>query len=404
MKNMNIEWDRHIKEGEIASMASDLVKIPSYSHMDRQEEKVAAYILSLLAAEGIEAWLQEVEPGRPNVIARIVGEGGGRSLMLSGHMDTVPAYGMKDPFGGAVADGVIYGRGACDMKGALASMIAAVIGIKRAGVKLCGTLYFTGVIDEEEQGKGTAELIRKGPYADAVIVGEGTGLRVATGNKGLEWIEIIVHGKKVHGGAMEKGINAITQAAKLITRIENDYVPKLKERTHPLLGNATLNFGTIRGGDQPSTVPGSCVIQIDRRWLPSETVGQVYGELQEVIDGLRREDPRFNAKIQDMFSGKDLLVHKPFHTDESDGIVRSAQYCLERAGSLPTGPVPCPAWTDAGYMSNYTDSSCIILGPGDLSLAHSEEDMVLTSDLYKAALIYADIAVDYCGLAEEKDA
>ena len=116
--------------------------------------------------------------------------------MLSGHLDTVPAYGMENPFSGREADGILYGRGACDMKGPLAAMLAAFIGIKRSAMQLLGDLVFTGVIDEEEMGKGVEYLALHGPFVDGAVIGEPTNMRLALGHKGLEWMKINVFGKK----------------------------------------------------------------------------------------------------------------------------------------------------------------------------------------------------------------
>ncbi|MFA5635954.1 MAG: M20 family metallopeptidase [Anaerovoracaceae bacterium] len=391
------EWE------ELEKIASDLVKIPSYSFLENSEKAVAEYIFKLLRAEGIEAELTEVLDGRPNVHAVIRGCGGGSSLMLSGHLDTVPPYGMENPFGGEIKEGILYGRGACDMKGAVASMLCAILALKREGVRLKGDLIFTGVIDEEEKGKGIQELIKHGPYADAAIIGEGTDLRIAVGNKGLEWIEIIIYGKTVHGGAAKEGINAISKAAKLITRLESDYIPRFACRKHAVLGEPALNFGVIAGGDQPSTVAGFCSIKVDRRWVPGETKEQVYQEIRQVIKELHREDSDFKAEIHDVFEGDGLMEHRPFLTEESDPVVvasKEAMDVLEKEKGIPfnqeTTTLAC--WTDAGYLSNFTDTSCIILGPGNISYAHTAEDRIPIVDLVKASVLYKEIAEKYCGV------
>jgi acetylornithine deacetylase/succinyl-diaminopimelate desuccinylase family protein len=385
---------------ELSKIASDLVQIKSYSTMDNQEQEAAAYIFRIFEKEGIEASLIEAAPGRPNIQAVIRGTGGGRSLMLCGHTDTVPAYDMEQAFSGKISEGILYGRGACDMKGALAAMICAMLSIKRSGILLKGDLHFAGIIDEEEQGKGVAYLIKNGPYTDGAIIGEPTNLRLATGNKGLEWIDIEVLGKKVHAGEMKRGINAISKAAKLIDKIENEYYPVLDSRAHPLLGHPTLNFGTINGGDQASTVPGSCTIRIDRRWLPEESIESVYGELVHIIDELKAEDPEFDATVRDVFEKDDILTHRPFFTENTDGLVIAIQGTMEtmngHGSTFIKEPVAFPAWTDAGYLSNYTQISCVILGPGDLGLAHSVDEHIKITDLYEAVSLYEAIALSYC--------
>ena len=290
---------------DVIQIASDLVKIPSCSQTRVRENDVSAYLYQLLNNEGIAAEVTEALPGRFNVTGILQGSGGGRSLMLCGHMDTVPAYDMQDPHSGLVENGVLHGRGACDMKGPLAAMLAAFIAIKRSNIRLKGDLIFAAVIDEEEMGKGVDYLALHGPFADGAVIGEPTSLRLALGHKGLEWIRVEVFGKKVHGGKMEEGINAIAMAGRLIGAIEQQYAPMIRERVHPLLGHPTINIGRIEGGDQPSTVPGSCTLEIDRRWIPGESLEQVYQELWDIILDLQQHDPRFKAEIKGYYPAED---------------------------------------------------------------------------------------------------
>ncbi|MFA5637738.1 MAG: M20 family metallopeptidase [Anaerovoracaceae bacterium] len=384
-----------IKETEVVKIASDLIRIPSYSHTENQEKRVAEYIYNLLKEENIPVELKEVLKGRFNVTAYLKGEGGGKSLMLSGHLDTVPPYDMENPFTPVLKDGVLYGRGACDMKGPVSAMLLSLIALKRSGISLKGDVFFTGVIDEEEKGKGAEHLVKNGPFTDGAIIGEPTDMKIAVGHKGLEWIKVKVTGKKVHGGRMDEGINAIEMASKFIERIYDEYVPKLKERHHEILGQPTINIGKITGGDQPSTVPGECIIEIDRRWIPIEAREQVYEELNQIINDLKLEVPGFNADLSDMFTEDNLLSHKPFFTDKDDPIVKAAKEALT-GKNKNTEETVFPAWSDAGTIAAYTNTKCIIMGPGDLRLAHSKDESIKVKDLTEAARIYTEIIMDYC--------
>ena len=162
-----------------------------------------------------------------------------------------------------------------DMKGALAAAMCAMVELKESGTRLKGDLIFCGVADEEEAGIGTRSLIETGPEATYSVICEPTSLEINLGQKGLEWIEVSFRGHKVHGGAQKEGVNAIMMAGRFLHKLETEYLPKLAQRTHPVLGQATLNIGTIAGGDQPSTVADHCSIRLDRRCLPSETIAQV---------------------------------------------------------------------------------------------------------------------------------
>ena len=388
----------------MVSIAADMVRIPSYSQLENSESAVATYIHELLCTEEIKTDLTEVEPGRFNVTGVLKGTGTGRSLMLCGHLDTVPAYGMDDPFSGRVEGGKLFGRGSCDMKGPLAAMLAAFIGIKRSGIPHQGDLIFAGVIDEELMGKGIEYIAQHGPFVDAAVIGEPTNMRLALGHKGLEWLKIDVFGKKVHGGSMDKGINAIAMASRLIARIYGQYTPLLKRRRHPMLGHPTINIGKIEGGDQPSTVPGLCTLEIDRRWIPEENIEQVYDELTSIIDKLHQQDPKFNAEIKGFFSTGELLPHKPFCTEENDPLVQSAYRAMRQTRYKKIKPTVFPAWSDAGILAAYTQTKCIITGPGDLTLAHTSDEFIETEDLERAAQFYGMLALDYCGRQGSSDA
>ena len=381
-------------------LTMEMVAIPSYSFMENQEEAISQYILDFFLEHGFTAYRTEIVPGRYNTFAIL--EGTERetspSLMLTGHMDTVPAYDFEKAFEPWEDAENVYGRGTVDMKGALAAAMCAMVEIKESGTRLKGDLIFCGVADEEEAGIGTRSLIETGPEATYTVVGEPTDLHIALGHKGLEWIEVSFKGKKVHGGAQEEGVNAIMMAGRFLQKLETEYLPKLAQRTHPILGKATLNIGTITGGDQPSTVADHCSIRLDRRCLTSETIPQVYEELQELIDQLHREDPRFEAEIRDVFDGT-TLPHIPFCTDADCPVVKAAENALRACGEEPVLTY-FPAWTDAGFIQAGTSSQCIILGPGGVATAHSVHEYISKKQLRMAAEVYKSMAMEICQVDE----
>ena len=373
-----------------------MVEIKSFSFMENQEEEISKYILDFFTENGITSYRTEIVPGRYNTFAILKGEDSENnpSLLLTGHMDTVPAYDFKEAFTAREDADYLYGRGSCDMKGALAAMMCAMVNIKESGTKLKGDLIFCGVADEEEAGIGTESLVADRPEATYAVIGEPTKLEIALGHKGLEWIEISFKGKKVHGGAQKDGVNAIMMAGRFLHKLETEYLPKLEKRTHPVLGTATLNIGTITGGDQPSTVADKCSIRLDRRCLTDETIAQVYEELQAICDELHEEDPKFEAEIRDVFNGE-TMPHIPFCTDENSPLVKAAENALDREGMTPV--LTCfPAWSDAGFMNALTKSECIVLGPGDLSVAHSIHEKISKKQLLTAVSVYEEMAREIC--------
>lgn len=381
---------------DAVQLTKEMVEIKSYSFMENQEEEISKYILDFFTENGITSYRTEIVPGRYNTFAILKGEDSENnpSLLLTGHMDTVPAYDFKEAFTAREDADYLYGRGSCDMKGALAAMMCAMVNIKESGTKLKGDLIFCGAADEEEAGIGTESLIKTGPEATYAVIGEPTKLEIALGHKGLEWIEISFKGKKVHGGAQKDGVNAIMMAGRFLHKLETEYLPKLEKRTHPVLGTATLNIGTITGGDQPSTVADKCSIRLDRRCLTDETIAQVYEELQAICDELHEEDPKFEAEIRDVFNGE-TMPHIPFCTDENSPLVKAAENALGREGMTPV--LTCfPAWSDAGFMNALTKSECIVLGPGDLSVAHSIHEKISKKQLLTAVSVYEEMAREIC--------
>lgn len=381
---------------DAVQLTKEMVEIKSYSFMENQEEEISKYILDFFTENGITSYRTEIVPGRYNTFAILKGEDSENnpSLLLTGHMDTVPAYDFKEAFTAREDADYLYGRGSCDMKGALAAMMCAMVNIKESGTKLKGDLIFCGVADEEEAGIGTESLIKTGPEATYAVIGEPTKLEIALGHKGLEWIEISFKGKKVHGGAQKDGVNAIMMAGRFLHKLETEYLPKLEKRTHPVLGTATLNIGTITGGDQPSTVADKCSIRLDRRCLTDETIAQVYEELQAICDELHEEDPKFEVEIRDVFNGE-TMPHIPFCTDENSPLVKAAENALGREGMTPV--LTCfPAWSDAGFMNALTKSECIVLGPGDLSAAHSIHEKISKRQLLSAVSVYEEMAREIC--------
>lgn len=388
-----------LDENEVIRILQDLIRIPSHSQCKQREKDVAKYIYKYLNDNNVDVVSRDVIGDRPNIIAKISGSEKGKSLMLNGHIDTVPPYNMEiDPFDPVIKAGKMYGRGTCDMKGAIASMMSAILAIQRSGVKLKGDLYFTGVINEELKSEGAEDIVHNGPKTDMAIVGEPTDLQIAAGHKGLEWIEVIIKGKAAHGGTPEKGINAISKAAKFIDLVEEELIPELAERKNELMGPATMNFGKIEGGDQPSTVAGECRIQIDRRWIPEETLDMVFGDFQKLIDKLSDKDPKFKAEIKRIPSNMATMDHMPMEIPRDHNLVKTLETVSE--GIIGTKPTITAfrAWTDASLLSNFGKIDTVVYGPGSLKLAHSAVEYVPTKEIVQAAKVYASTALRICGV------
>ena len=385
-------------EEEIVKAISDLVKIPSYNGVENQETRVAEKIHDIFEKEGIESELIHVTDGRCNVIGKIKGTGNGKTLLLTGHIDTVPPYDMEDAFEVKESDGKLFGRGVVDMKGPLACMMYAMIGIKRANIQLKGDIIFAGVIDEEEKSLGTIDLIERKIKADAAIVGEPSNLEICVAHRGLEWFELSFHGKTVHGGKQKEGINAILKASNFIQRVEKELIPKIEKETHHLIGTSSMNYGTINGGTQPSTVAGDCVLKIDRRWVPGKKYDDVIKEYKDIIEELGKEDKEFKCslKVMDASLMKDGYVHEAMEIDLKHPIIENVIDKTKKVYGKKPELTYFTAWSDGGLLSSYGNIPTIVFAPGDLETAHSKDEQIEKDQILPAALIYALIAIEFC--------
>ncbi len=388
----------HISEDHLVEMTSDMIRIESYYGVPNQETGVAKYIKSIFDANGIFCELKEVADGRCNVIAKLDSGKPGKTILFNGHMDTVEPNDMEDAFEPKIVDGKLYGRGASDMKGPLASMIEAMIAIKETGTLEKGTIIFTGVLDEEHNSIGTIDILESGITADGAIVGEPTELQVHTAHRGLEWFKFHFIGKTVHGGAQRDGINAISKAVDFINAMEGKLIPEVFSRTHPLLKEATVNYGVIHGGTQLSTVAGDCELYVDRRFLPYETYEEVTQQFQDLLDELAAKDPKFKCEMQvtEESAMKEGYVHLPMEIELDHPLVSM----IRKAVTASTGEEPVmgffPAWTDGGLLKGFGNIPTVVLGPGIVACCHSKEEHIPVDHLPKAALIYALTALDFC--------
>jgi len=385
----------------VLDLAKDLISLESHSHAPGREQLCAEYGLQWLRRHGVACHLAWVEDGRPNLMAR-VGAPGGRRLMLNGHLDTIGGAGMDFPaFEPFVEAGRLYGRGACDMKGPLAAMMAAMVDLQDR--ELGGEVLFAGVIGEEERSEGTEALLRAGEAADFCMVGEPSDLQIHLGHRGLEWLEIRFHGVAAHSGAAERGHSAITAATTFVELTERHLRPRIEARRHPVLGASAINWGVIQGGHQPSVVAPDCTVQLDRRWIPGESIASLVGELEEMLEVSLRLHPGVRGEVRRMPSGMLTLDHVPTYVPAEHPGVRA----LAAAIRQETGEQPAygrfPAWTDASLLHSYGNIPSVVFGPGSIDKAHSADEYVPLDALFSAARIYAEAAALFLGASPPRE-
>lgn len=385
-------------EAETLDLVQALVRTPSHRGVEGRERAAAGLLAEHLIARGLEAHLVEVVDGRPNLVCTLDSGKSGPHLLLCGHTDTVPLN-EPDPgvgFSGEIRDGRLLGRGAADMKGALASMASALVAVHRARALAAGRVTFAAVIDEEMESLGAEHLIASGFRADGAIVGEPTGNAICLGHKGLEWLEVTFRGRAAHGGTPGAGVNAIEAAAAFVSRVRAELVPRFAERASSLLGEPTLNFGTIQGGDQPSTVAAECVLTMDRRSVPGETYESICGELEEILSVVEARTPGLVTELRRLSGGMATLEHVALETDPGAAIVAASAAARRRVRGEAGAFGSFPAWTDGALLAEFAGIPTVILGPGDLARAHSPEESIPVAEVAEAARLYAQTALEFC--------
>jgi len=380
-----------IDEQYVTETLQRLVQInstnPTLDAANAGEGEIAAALAELVAELGMEVAVDEVVSGRSNVVGILRGSGGGRSLMLNGHTDTVGVEGMDEPFSGAIRDGKLYGRGSQDMKGSLAAMLGAAKAIRDAQIELNGDLLLAFVIDEETLSEGTADLV-KNYVTDAAIVTEPTDLTITRAHRGFVWFEVETFGRAAHGSRYAEGIDANMHMGRFLAQL--DLLEKeLRARPpHPLCGPPSLHASLIQGGSEISTYAAHCKLNLERRTVPGETVASTVAELQAIIDRLAAEDKTFNATVNATFS------REPFEIEKDSAIVQLLEEKVtKRLGRKPahTGQT---FWTDAALTAG-AGIETVLIGPTGYGL-HSAEEWVEVASVIDLAHILAETAVNYC--------
>jgi len=383
-----------IARGDALALTRALVAVdsrnPSLAPGAPGEGACAELLAVTLADWGFAVELVDSRPGRPNVIARIGGGRGGRSLMLNGHLDTVDVAGMTHaPFTPEERGGRLYGRGATDMKAGIAAMCAAAAQASLAD--LAGEVVIAAVVDEEFESLGTRTVLAAGVSAHAAIVTEPTRLAIAPAHRGFAWATVTVDGRAAHGSRYDLGVDAITHAALLLAELEEHGRAVLTKRTHPLLGHASLHAGTISGGTGISTYPDRCVFTVERRTIPGERGSDFSAEIEAAIARVRARVPGFRATVSSD------LVQEPNDVPLDHAIVAALQSaCAATGAAAPVEGLSC--WTDAALLTA-AGIPAICYGPGDIALAHAVEEYVATDEIARATAVLTRLVTDWCGPA-----
>jgi acetylornithine deacetylase len=349
------------------------------------ESNIADFVASWLRAAGLSVDIVEPVPGRKSVVGVLPGAGGGSSLMLNAHMDTVGAGGMADAFTPVVRDGRIYGRGAYDMKGSLAAIM--LVAREARDLRLRGDLIIAAVADEEVASLGTAAVLQR-READAAIVTEPTELRLCLAHKGFAWLEVETVGVAAHGSRADLGVDAVAHMGRILSGVANLNHRLHNGRGHPLLGRGSVHCSTIAGGQEWSTYPARCVVKVERRTIPGEDGALALRELEDVIGAAQEGDPQLNASAR-------LLLERPPSQLGADSFVTEA---VEIAATECLGKKPevvgVAYWMDMA-LSNAVGVPTVAFGPSGEG-AHADVEWVDLASLETCVRVYLRAASLIC--------
>jgi acetylornithine deacetylase len=351
------------------------------------ELAIARRVADEMRASGLTVEVHEPAPGRPNVIGTLTGRAAGRTLMLCGHTDTVGVAGMTRPFDPELRDGRLFGRGAQDMKGGVAAMLAAARALATGGGLSAGRLIVAAVVDEEHSSIGADALVVT-HRADGAVVTEPTGLDVAVAHKGFQWVSVETRGRAAHGSRPRDGRDAILRMGRVLAELEALDRRLQSGPAHPLLGTASLHASLIHGGRELSSYPDRAWLEFERRTLPGEPITAAHAEVVAILEALRTADPEFEGEAKASF-GRDAYEIDPASPLPGD-LVRAAA----TAGAAPrlTGMT---FWTDAAILGGAGIPS-VLFGPGGAGL-HSTEEYVVVEDVCRCRDALVELARAFTG-------
>ena len=379
-----------MSELSLVDLLRKLVSIPSVNPMLADdpaigtEKPLAEFMAGFLERRGFRVdWIEPIS-GRPNVVGRFGPANPKRTLLIESHLDTQGIHGMVvPPFGGEVREGRLYGRGACDTKGPMAAALMALTPallnrLAAAGVQI----IYVGAVGEEKGNVGAEQLVDLEIGADEALILEPTELAIVHAHKGAMWFEVEARGRAAHGSNPSLGVNAIRGMMQAIAAIEADVAEAQRRPPHPLLGQATVNIGLIRGGSSINIVPDRCVVEVDRRTLPGEDNAAILRRVREQLSGLVESGALTGWDVRAIKDGT------PFETTPESRLVQRLAAACRHAGE--PGRTEGAAWySDAGPFAR-TCREVAVFGPGSIKQAHTVDEYIELASLEKGCAILVD--------------
>jgi len=389
-----------------------------------EEEQIQQQVADYLAKLGLEVdtWVMEGEEflkhpyfvsprtsfeTSPNVVGVWRGTGGGRSLILNGHVDVVPAGDEKQwehgPFSGEIVDGKLYGRGATDMKGGNLASLLAIQCLKSLGVQLKGDVIFQSVVEEESGGAGTLSTILRGYKADAALIPEPTNMKIFPKQQGSMWFRLWIKGRSAHGGTRYEGVSAIEKSmtvVQTITKLEKERNDRI---TDPLYAKLPIpipiNIGVIEGGKWPSSVADLIKLEGRMGVAPGEEMDDAKEEMAEALAGLADIDPWFKEHPVELewFGARWV----PGSVDGDHPMMNILQDVYKAVMNEEPVIEASPWGTDGGLLTKLADTPAIVIGPGVTQVAHYPNEYITLDSIFQCAEIFALAMIEWCGISEK---
>jgi acetylornithine deacetylase len=377
------------QSGQVRDLVEALVSIDSVNPAlvlgGAGEAKVAAYIADWLQKAGASVELDEPRPGRVSVIARVPGTGGGRSLLLNGHIDTVGVAGMKNAHTPRVEGDKLFGRGSYDMKsGVAAAMLTLASAVH---LRLRGDVILTAVCDEEHASIGTEAALKR-VSADAAIVVEPTALDIVIAHKGFAWFTVETSGVAAHGSRPDLGVDAIVAMGKVLNGLDRLNQILAQGARHSLLGPASIHASLISGGQELSSYPENCKLSVERRTIPGESLSKIQDEIKSILD----QELKLNPKFKGTFTTG--LVREPLEVAETEPVVTT----LRKAAVIQLRRKPrfqgFSGWTDAGLITA-AGIPTVIFGSGGAG-AHAIDEWCNLGEVLTCHEVLVATAAAFC--------
>ncbi len=416
---------REIRKEELVQLTQDLVRIPSVRRQGEggKEEKVALFLSHLLEEIGLDVVVEEVEPGSPNVISVLRGQGEGPCLMFECHTDVVTEGNASEwrygPYEGKLVANRIYGRGACDTKGNLAAAVKAVEAISHSGIPFKGKILLGILVDEEGMMSGVKHFIRRGwaNGVDAALICEPVDNRLCITQKGALRAELITNGKMSHGAMPLAGLNPVPPMVSILEKVrqlEEEEIERLGKDTflgYPSI-TATVLQAPVKGEPQLNVVPSQCRALLDIRTIPGQSHEALKKQLEEIVQEEERlvcsslQSGRLKEIREDLQKGlsKGISFKATFHVFEDRPWTKTSQdetivKVVSRAYRSVTGQEPIydgvPGATDGTFLSAWSGIPIVTLGAGKRMIPHQKDEWVSVDDLYLTAKIYAASALEF---------